>query len=184
MRFPVLQTLFALSSIGAAAAQTTSNTTSYLTATAIVTDPATNASALQCWQFTTPLEVPSTPGISGAQRFKFNLSSAAEFTAIPPRFDGGLHNAPHPQFVIFSSGLAHITLPHSTDEAWVVGGATGLVVAVDTLGSGHYTRYPTDQTTVSFALPFEDGVPPPYEVRSQGACDARGGSQVVEGTVL
>ncbi|OJD34288.1 34-dihydroxy-2-butanone 4-phosphate synthase protein [Diplodia corticola] len=176
MSFSLLQALFALSATAATAAQTTY----YLTTTAIVTDPATNVSALQCWRFTTPLEVPSTPGITGTQLFQLNLSSAAEYTVIPPRFDGGLHNAPHNQLVAFTSGLAHITLPgNSTDEAWVVGGETGLIVAVDTVGSGHYTRYPTDQATVAFALPFENDEPPPHEVNSTGACDHRSGSQLV-----
>lgn len=89
--------LLALSIAGATTAQTTNDTASYLTATAIVTDAATNASALQCWQFTTPLEVPTTPGTAGALNFPFNLSTAAEYTVIPPRFDGGLHNAPQNQ---------------------------------------------------------------------------------------
>ncbi|KAF9637609.1 34-dihydroxy-2-butanone 4-phosphate synthase RibB [Lasiodiplodia theobromae] len=181
MRPSALQTLLALSIAGATTAQTTNDTASYLTATAIVTDAATNASALQCWQFTTPLEVPTEPGTVGALNFPFNLSTAVEYTVIPPRFDGGLHNAPQNQFVFFASGLAHVTLPHSSDEAWVVGGGNGLIVAVDTVGSGHYTNYPTDETTIALELPFENGVPPPYEVKSQGACDSRGGSQLVEG---
>lgn len=82
------------------------------------------------------------------------------------------------RFVIFASGLAHVTLPNSTDEAWILGGANGLIVAVDTAGSGHYTTYPTDQTTISFALPFLGGEPPAYKVRSEGAC--HGDTQLVE----
>ncbi|KAL1629236.1 hypothetical protein SLS56_005459 [Neofusicoccum ribis] len=160
---------------GLAAAQTTNTT--YLTATAIVTN-AQNNSALQCWEFADPLEVPTTPGIAGALRFRFNVSAATELAVIPPRFDGGLHNAPQPQFVIFTSGLAHVTLPHGDDEAWVLGGENGLIVAVDTAGTGHRTQYPTDQTTVSFALPFLDGEPPAYRVRSEGAC--HGDTQLVE----
>ena len=78
---------------GAAAQNTT-----FLTATALVTN-AQNNSALQCWQFTTPLEVPTTPGVSGSLLFSFNLSTTAEFAAIPPRYDGGIHNAPRPQCV-------------------------------------------------------------------------------------
>jgi fatty acid/phospholipid biosynthesis enzyme len=34
--------------------------------------------------------------------------------------------------VIFLSGLAHITLPNSTAEAWVSGGKTGAILALDT----------------------------------------------------
>ncbi|KAH7043324.1 hypothetical protein B0J12DRAFT_672714 [Macrophomina phaseolina] len=165
----------AAASLGASTAAAQNAT--YLTATAIVTDTARNASALQCWEFTTPLDVPTTPGIAGALRFQFNLSSAVEYAAIPPRFDGGLHNAPQNQFVVFASGLAHITLPNSTDEAWILGGENGLIVAVDTMGSGHFTTYPTDQTTISFALPFLNGEPPAHKVRSEGAC--HGNTQLV-----
>lgn len=33
------------------------------------------------------------------------------------------------RFVTFLSGLIHITLPNSTDDAWVVGGKYGLIFA-------------------------------------------------------
>ena len=82
------------------------------------------------------------------------------------------------RFVILSSGLAHITLPHGDDEAYVLGGENGLIVAVDTTGTGHRTRYPTDQATVTFALPFLGGEPPAYRVRSEGAC--HGDTQLVK----
>lgn len=70
---------------------------SYLTVTSLVTN-AQNNSALECWKFTTPLTVPSTPGISGSMLYAFNLSTANEYTVIPARFDGGIHNAPAPQY--------------------------------------------------------------------------------------
>lgn len=96
----IAQVLLAAAS-GAAAQNST-----YLTATALVTN-AQNNSALQCWQFTTPLEVPTTPGISGTLSFHYNLSAAAEYTVIPPRFDGGLHNAPQPQCVCLKKHVVH-----------------------------------------------------------------------------
>ncbi|KAK8188823.1 hypothetical protein IWZ00DRAFT_299956 [Phyllosticta capitalensis] len=152
---------------------------SYLTVTSLVTN-AQNNSALECWKFTTPLTVPSTPGISGSMLYAFNLSTANEYTVIPARFDGGIHNAPAPQFVYFTSGLAHISLPHGDDEAWILGGANGLIFAGDTTGTGHATTYPSDQATVALALPVEGGKPPPYAVLHQGPCE-HGATQIVSG---
>ncbi|KAK8151250.1 hypothetical protein BKA80DRAFT_287095 [Phyllosticta citrichinensis] len=93
--------------------------------TSLVTN-AQNNSALECWKFTTPLTSPSTPGISGSMFYAFNLSTTNQYTVIPARFDGGIHNAPAPQFVFFASGLAHLSLPHGDDEAWILGGVNGL----------------------------------------------------------
>jgi len=101
------------------------------------------------------------------------------YTILPPRFNGGLHTAPAPQIVHFVSGLAHITLPtsstsstseNSSQELWIVGGAGGLLIAADTTGSGHITRYPSDQETVGIVAPFEGGRIPAYEVLREGAC--------------
>ncbi|KAF2135198.1 uncharacterized protein K452DRAFT_239817 [Aplosporella prunicola CBS 121167] len=156
-----------------------SNTTgSYLTATAIVTN-AQNNSAFQCWRFKNPLEPLST---SGALRFGFNLSNAAaaEYVVIPPRFDGGVQLAPRPFLGIYASGLAHITLPFSDDEAWILGGKNGLLIVADPIGTGHHTTYPTDETTVTFALPILNDELPAYEVLSKGPCFYHG-TQVVGG---
>jgi len=68
----------------------------YLTATALVTN-AQNHSALECWEFTSPLNTSSSAGTSGAATFNFVNVEEAEYTVIPPRFDGGTHNAPAPQ---------------------------------------------------------------------------------------
>ena len=81
----------------------------------------------------------------------------------------------------FVSGLAHVTLPNdasredaasdnSTQELWIVGGAGGLLIAADTTGSGHITRYPSDQETVGILAPFQGGRVPAYEVVGEGAC--------------
>ncbi|KAF2145856.1 uncharacterized protein K452DRAFT_265228 [Aplosporella prunicola CBS 121167] len=160
--------LQALLLAGAAAAEN-ATAPSYLTATAIVTN-AQNNSALQCWRFSDALQAPTTPGIIGAQRFGLDVASGAELAVIPPRFDGQVHNAPVPAFVSFASGLAHLSLPHGADEAWILGGENGLIVAVDTTGSGHRTRFPSDETTISLFLPFLDARVPPHEVLSEGPC--------------
>lgn len=81
-----------------------------------------------------------------------------------------------PQIVHFVSGWAHITLPtgsaagNTSQELWVAGGAGGLLIAADTTGSGHITRYPSDQETVGILAPFEGGKIPQHEVVKEGAC--------------
>lgn len=75
------------------------------------------------------------------------------------------------------SGLAHVTVPFpssndsSMTEAWVTGGANGLLLALDTQGTGHSTAYPSDQPTVVLQIPFasvEDV--PEYVIEHPGPC--------------
>lgn len=54
----------------------------------------------------------------------------SKFTAHLPR-----------RLFVLLSGLAHVTLPTSDDEAWIMEGVNGLVVAADVIGVGHYTSY-------------------------------------------
>ncbi|KAI4851533.1 hypothetical protein E4T44_02068 [Aureobasidium sp. EXF-8845] len=140
----------------------------YLTATALVTNAA-NESALECWRFATPLIDSSEPGIAGSLRFNFNASSAS-YTIIPPRFNGSIHNSPTPQLVVYTSGLAHISLPSSKDQAWFIGGNQGVLVAADTTGEGHITEYPSEQSTTVLTIPFPDGMVPAHVKVSSGAC--------------
>ncbi|KAI5203398.1 hypothetical protein E4T39_04205 [Aureobasidium subglaciale] len=140
----------------------------YLTATALVTNAA-NQSALECWRFATPLIDSSQPGIAGSLSITFNTSSAS-YTIIPPRFNGSIHNSPVPQLVVYTSGLAHISLPSSTDEAWFIGGNQGLLVAADTTGHGHITEYPSEQSTTAVTIPFINGTVPDHVKVSSGAC--------------
>jgi hypothetical protein len=79
----------------------------YLTTTALVTNAA-NQSALECWRFTTPLIDSSEPGIAGSLRFNFNASGAS-YIILPPRFDGGIHNAPVPQVSFVPSLTVFLT---------------------------------------------------------------------------
>ena len=99
------------------------------------------------------------------------------FTVLPPRFDGGLHRAPANQYapslyiwfpfpkpirrhidkflrlVAFLSGVVHVTLPNSTEEAWITGGKFGLIVAADRDASdGHISRYPSAEDTVALQV--------------------------------
>lgn len=55
------------------------------------------------------------------------------------------------------SGLIHLTLPTSTDEAWIQGGKYGLIVAADTANvstHGHHTQYPGNEATIALQVPF------------------------------
>lgn len=79
------------------------------------------------------------------------------------------------RWVIFLSGLAHITLPNCTEEVFVLGGKGGMIVAVDTADvseEGHSTKYPGDEQTVAVQVPFPDGVFPPHRVLYGGPCRA------------
>ncbi|KAI9814841.1 MAG: hypothetical protein M1827_003107 [Pycnora praestabilis] len=205
--FPVtyLLTLFALLFLTRASTFTSNNT--YLTATALVTDNSNN-SALECWEFTAPFNVSSTSGTAGSLSFNFENLANATYTILPPRFDGGLHNAPVPHLflgagspakievkdanhrqqisaqilVFFISGLAYITLPTSNSSAYIIGGGNGLIIATDTVGTGHFTSYPTDEQTVALTVPFGNGKVPAYRVLGEWACvgDSGVGQVVVD----
>ena len=77
---------------------TNSNNTTFLIATAVVTNSESNNSVIQCWQFLTPLAKSESGDATGALTLSFNLSSlGSQYTVIPPRFDGGVQNAPAQQ---------------------------------------------------------------------------------------
>ena len=63
-----------------------------------------------------------------------------------------------------------MTLPHGTDDAFVLGGDNGIIVAVDTTGTGHNTSYPSNQQTRALQIPFSGGIIPPHVVVGEGAC--------------
>lgn len=75
--------------------------------------------------------------------------------------------------MIFLSGLAHITLPNSTAEAWITGGKNGAILALDTADVselGHITKYPSKESTVALQIPLgEEGVPA-HHVLHAGGC--------------
>lgn len=102
------------------------SSTSALNITAI--NAANGASILECWRLDN-FTVSNTPGTVGALSLFLGSASNASYTVIPPKTNAGLHRAPAAQFVTFLSGLIHITLPNSTDDAWVVGGKYGLIFA-------------------------------------------------------
>ena len=93
MHIPVLTLLFAI--LPAALAQAYSNVT-YLTAPALVTTPE-NTTTIQCWRLATPFITSSTPGVSGTEVATISNVGDLEYTILPARYDGGVHNAPVPQ---------------------------------------------------------------------------------------
>lgn len=72
------------------------------------------------------------------------------------------------------SGSAHITLPEGEDELWIWNGINGLIIAVDTVGRGHYTEYSLTQPSVALQIPFKHGEPPGHLVVKHGPCDSTG----------
>lgn len=74
------------------------------------------------------------------------------------------------RLVVFLSGAAHVTLPFGKGDAFVLGGDNGIIIAVDTTGTGHNTSYPSNQQTRALQIPFKDGIIPPHVVVGQGAC--------------
>jgi hypothetical protein len=161
--FPVLSILASL-----AVVQADSNAT-YLIAPALVTR--NNQTVVECWKLTAPFKRSSTPGVNGAQVATLENITDLAYSILPPRYDGGLHNAPVPQLVHFLSGVAHITAPQNIlIDLWLVGGKSGLLFAVDTTGPGHISKYPSDQDTIAITAPFAGGKVPEYEILSEGPC--------------
>lgn len=77
------------------------------------------------------------------------------------------------RYVQFLTGVAHVLLPNSTEDVFVIGGAKGLIFAADLASIsdiGHITRYPSDEPTRVLQIPTEDGVVPKHEVLHYGAC--------------
>lgn len=169
-----------------------SNTT-YLTTSALVTN-AQNHSAIECWRFDDPVTISETAGTVGAASYTFPDAYETLYAVIPPRSNGGQHNAPVPQYVrpnteykevtntslarlvVFLSGVIQVTLPYpasgntSLDSALLVGGANGLLFAADTTGAGHITMYPSDQSTVSLQIRFKEDQVPSHTTLHQGPC--------------
>ncbi|KAK7987187.1 hypothetical protein PG996_006212 [Apiospora saccharicola] len=131
-------------------------------------------STLECWQLDAPFAVSDTPGTRGSAAANLGNVTNFGFGVIPANFDGGLHNAPANQWVMFTTGLAHITLPgDDSGGAYIQGGEFGLIFAADTANvseKGHYTRYPGIVETVALQMPTLDGKIPPHQVVRSGPC--------------
>lgn len=96
----------------------------------------------------------------------------------PASFLPSTISSDHHRLFVLLSGLAHVTLLDGSDEVWISECVNGLIVAVDTIGEGHFTDYPSDKETVALQIPFTGGVVPAHEVLRNGACHSP--SQVVD----
>ncbi|KAK6205839.1 Chitin synthase, class 3 [Pestalotiopsis sp. IQ-011] len=145
----------------------------YLNVTALT--PIDGESALQCWQLPSPFS-PSMPNVNNnnnSSSYGLPLGETANATlfVVPAGSDAGLHHTEAAQWVIFITGLAHVTLPRSSDQAWISGGKYGLLWAGDLAGAsgqGHRTFY--HEQTVGLILPARHGREPEHSVVRQGAC--------------
>jgi hypothetical protein len=173
-----------------ALAQLSTLTTPFLNLTALTA--AHGESVFECWQLSSPFKQTTESGISGALQLFLGDMSNASYSVIPPRFDGGFHHAPafqyvvhacanllpHPahqnyRFVLFTSGLAHISLYKGDEEVWIQGGKYGLLIAADTAdrtAHGHLTRYPSAADTVALTVPIKDREGFKYKVLHPGPC--------------
>lgn len=80
------------------------------------------------------------------------------------------------RWVVFTSGLAYITLPsNSSQGAYVSGGEFGLIFAADTAevsSLGHRTQYPGVTETIALQIPTQDGAIPSHTMLHAGPCVA------------
>ncbi|KAI1776289.1 hypothetical protein F4818DRAFT_457708 [Hypoxylon cercidicola] len=133
------------------------------------------SSILQCWQIDNPFKTSSEPATSGTALLTLSNVSNLTYGIVPPNSDGGLHNAPNVQWVVYISGLAYITLPDDTNSSVVVsGGEFGLIFAADTADvsqKGHRTQYPGQTETIALEIPTCNARIPEHRVLHMGPCN-------------
>lgn len=76
-----------------AQASDTSYNTTYLTAPALITTPE-NTTTIECWRLKNPFTVSTAAGTAGSRAIALGNVTDLGYVIQPPRFDGGLHNAP------------------------------------------------------------------------------------------
>ncbi|KAK1139335.1 hypothetical protein N8T08_001106 [Aspergillus melleus] len=162
----LLTTAIAVTGTATAAAASTNSTLNIT-----VIGAHNNQSTLECWALAPGFAHSTQPGTE--QNMLQAMGPAAgnvSYMVIHPRTDNGLHNAPSAQWVIFLSGLAHIALPHSHEEAYIRGGKYGAILALDTpdKSDGHLTDYPSDEETVAVEVPLAKV--PGHRVLHGGGC--------------
>ncbi|KAF1969176.1 hypothetical protein BU23DRAFT_591730 [Bimuria novae-zelandiae CBS 107.79] len=134
---------------------------------------ANGRSTIECWQITRPFDISTDPGTAGTAAQQLGDPTNLTLTILPPKFDGGLHNAPFVQYVAFTSGVAVVSLPDSKEKATIIGGKYGLIIAADIASvskQGHITRYPTSSTTTALQIRMKDNTPPAHSLLHYGAC--------------
>ena len=71
---------------------TVAQNTTHLNITAI--GAANGRSTIECWQITRPFDISADPGTAGTRAQQLGDTTNLTFTILPPKFDGGIHNAP------------------------------------------------------------------------------------------
>ncbi|KAI0246061.1 hypothetical protein BJV78DRAFT_1286747 [Lactifluus subvellereus] len=148
----------------------TSSTPAFLNITALTAQ--NGLSVLECWQILPAFTTSSQTGTAGASILQLGNVANMSYSVLPSGFNGGLHNAPTTQWVAFLSGLAHITFPNSTTEAFIPGGEDGFIFAADTASvsaKGHITNYPSGEETRVLQIPT-GGTIPQHTVLYSGPC--------------
>ena len=56
-------------------------------------------STLECWQLDTPVELSDEPGTAGSAVAFLGGAANVTYSVLPAGFNGGLHTAPHNQYV-------------------------------------------------------------------------------------
>lgn len=139
-------------------------------------------STLACWQLDNPFTQSNVPGTVGSKSLSLGDIGNSTLSVLPPHFDGGFHNAPTlqyvspawnlslsvepqnilnltdpcPRYVVFTAGLARVSLYKGSDEVYVQGGKYGVVIAADTADvskHGHRTEYLSGANTIALQLP-------------------------------
>ncbi|KAL9032075.1 MAG: hypothetical protein Q9180_006712 [Flavoplaca navasiana] len=145
----------------------------YLNVTAI--SAKNGVSTIECWRLAAPFRASSEAGVSGASLAQLGEAGNTSYTLIPPKFDGGLHNAPTVQYVAFLSGTAIVSVPNHPPVT-IRGGKEGLIIAADIAAvskQGHDTKYPCEEQTIAIQIPTGDGQVPPHTVLYAGPCRKR-----------
>ncbi|KAH8163478.1 hypothetical protein CIB48_g4769 [Xylaria polymorpha] len=131
-------------------------------------------STLECWQMDQPFDTSTQPGTSGTAQTQLGNVSTISYSILPSNFDGGLHNAPQNQWVVFLSGLAYITLPGDpSTSVFITGGQFGLIYVADTSDvskEGHRTQYPGITETIALQIPTAGGQVPKHDLVHEGPC--------------
>lgn len=80
------------------------------------------------------------------------------------------------RLVYFATGLIRLSIPNTTQEAWVTGGKYGLIYAQDTPDKskyGHLTEYVADEDTIALTVPLAPHQELKHKVLHSGGCSWR-----------
>ena len=91
----ILEALMSMASFGSMGSGPSTPHSQHLNVTAISAE--NGSSVLQCWQLAAPFLTSHTAGTQGARTQQMGSIANVSYTALPPKYFGGRHNAPRPQ---------------------------------------------------------------------------------------